>query len=174
MGGKIEVESGQGKGSTFRVYLDFDAVKGEKICPKQTAENPMDFSVLIGKHFLLCEDHPLNQEIAKRLLENQGVIVQIAINGKAGVDAFSSSPIGYYDAILMDIRMPVMDGFEAAMEIRKSERADARSVPIIAMTADAFKEDVAKCFSCGMNAHLAKPIAPDDLYHALIANMNNK
>lgn len=174
MGGKIEVESVQGKGSTFRVYLDFDAVKGEKICPKQTAENPMDFSVLIGKHVLLCEDHPLNQEIAKRLLENQGVIVQIAINGKAGVDAFSSSPIGYYDAILMDIRMPVMDGFEAAMEIRKSERADARSVPIIAMTADAFKEDVAKCFSCGMNAHLAKPIAPDDLYHALIANMNNK
>jgi CheY-like chemotaxis protein len=88
------------------------------------------------------------------------MIVQVAINGKAGVDDFSSSPIGYYDAILMDIRMPVMDGFEASSAIRSLERKDAKSVVIIAMTADAFKDDVEKCFQCGMNAHLAKPIGP--------------
>jgi signal transduction histidine kinase/CheY-like chemotaxis protein len=167
MGGTIEVKSAPGEGSTFKVYLEFDAVKSGDLAPKETA-NASDYSALKDKHILLCEDHPLNQEIAKRLLEREGMIVQVAINGKAGVDDFSSSPIGYYDAILMDIRMPVMDGFEASSAIRSLERKDAKSVVIIAMTADAFKDDVEKCFQCGMNAHLAKPIGPDALYATLL------
>lgn len=169
MGGKVEVESVQGQGSTFKVRLEFDAAEAspETKAKSNPAVPSSDYGCLKGKHILLCEDHPLNQEIAKRILENEGVIVQIAINGKAGVDDFSTSPIAYYDAILMDIRMPVMDGFEAAKEIRSLPRADAKNIPIIAMTADAFKEDVDHCFSVGMNAHLAKPISPESLYRSL-------
>ena len=117
-------------------------------------ENQFDFS---GKHILLAEDNDLNWEIAEALLGSLGLELDHAENGKVCVEKFSASEEGFYSAILMDIRMPLMTGYEAAERIRMLERGD-RDIPIIAMTADAFAEDVKKCLDCGMNAHVSKPI----------------
>jgi PAS domain S-box-containing protein len=169
MGGTIRVRSEIGKGTTFLVRLEFDAIPGESaLRPRQAAgENGSGAGALAGKHILLCEDHPLNQEIVKALLEQKGAMVEIAVNGRRGVDLFAASAPGYYDAVLMDIRMPVMDGITAAGKIRAMKRADAARVPIVAMTADAFEEDVQKCLNAGMNSHLAKPIDPELLFRTL-------
>ena len=113
--------------------------------------------VLRGKHILLAEDNELNWEVAREMLSGLELDLDWAENGKICVTKFEESPVGHYDAILMDVRMPVMGGREAAMAIRALERQDA-SIPIIAMTADAFSEDIQKCLECGMNDHLAKPI----------------
>lgn len=112
---------------------------------------------LKGKHILLAEDNELNWEVAKELLSVLEMQLDWVENGQACVAAFEKSPVGYYDAIIMDVRMPVMDGYEATRVIRGLERGDA-DLPIIAMTADAFSEDIQKCLECGMNDHLAKPI----------------
>lgn len=120
-----------------------------------------------GKRVLLAEDHPLNVEVAKRLLERKGFQIDCAENGIRAMELFTSSPDGYYDAILMDIRMPEMDGLQAAYNIRRWRKEDAKTVPIIAMTANAFDEDIQKSRAAGMNAHLAKPIDPQLLYRTL-------
>ena len=112
---------------------------------------------LNGKRVLLAEDNDLNWEIAEELLSELGLKLERAENGQICIEMFQKSPIGYYDAVLMDLRMPVMTGYEAAWGIRKQERSDA-NLPIIAMTADAFSEDIKRCLDCGMNAHIAKPI----------------
>lgn len=112
---------------------------------------------LAGRHILLAEDNELNWEIARELLSSVGLILEWAENGKICVEKFQQSPLGFYDAVLMDVRMPVMNGYEATAAIRGLDREDA-SLPIIAMTADAFYEDMQKCLQCGMNAHIAKPI----------------
>ena len=132
----------------LKPYTDssFEPIVEEKI--------DMDFS---GKRVLLAEDNDLNWEIASELLQDLGLELDWAENGQICVDMFSQSPIGYYDAVLMDIRMPVKDGYEATDIIRSMNRPDA-SLPIIAMTADAFYEDIQKCLNHGMNAHVAKPI----------------
>lgn len=111
-----------------------------------------------GCRVLLVEDNALNREIAKEILEMEGIIVEEADNGKNGLEKFAASDNGYYNIVLMDIRMPVMDGYKAAEAIRALDRQDARTVPIIAMTADAFMEDIQKAKVAGMNEHLAKPI----------------
>ena len=116
---------------------------------------------------MLCEDHPLNTLVATRLLEKVGMIVEAAENGKIGVEKFSQSQESEYAVVLMDIRMPVMDGLEAATKIRALNRQDAKSVPIIAMTANAFAEDKNLSKSAGMNEHLSKPIEPTLLYKTL-------
>ncbi len=116
-----------------------------------------DKSSFAGRHVLLAEDNDLNWEIAEELLSELGLELEWAENGQICVDKFQASPVGFYDAILMDLRMPVMTGYEATQSIRKLTRPDA-DVPIIAMTADAFVEDIQKCLDCGMNAHVAKPI----------------
>ena len=118
------------------------------------SDHHVDFS---GKRILLAEDNELNWEIADELLGNLGLQLEWAENGKICLEKFSSSPVGYYDAVLMDLRMPVMTGYEATQAIRALDRADA-SLPIIAMTADAFSEDIQRCLETGMNAHIAKPI----------------
>ena len=118
------------------------------------AEKEIDFN---GKHILLAEDNDLNWEIASELLSELGLALEWAENGQICVDKFEQSEIGFYDAVLMDLRMPVMNGYEATKAIRASSRADA-DIPIIAMTADAFSEDIKKCLDCGMNAHVSKPI----------------
>lgn len=123
-----------------------------------------DFS---GRRVLLAEDNILNQIVAKGYLAKFNVAVDVASNGQECVDAFESSEPDYYDAILMDIQMPVMDGFEAAKAIRASSHRGAKTVPIIAQSADAFNEDITKSLSSGMNAHVAKPIKPDVLAEAL-------
>ena len=163
MGGTISVKSRRNKGTSFYLHLEFDGIpikkaEDEIARNKDTDERPEDF--LNGIHVLLCEDHPLNQEIVKALLAQKGADVEIAGNGRQGVDAFAVSTPGYYNLILMDIRMPVMDGIEATRNIRALKRTDAATVPIVAMTADAFEQDVKKCLSAGMNAHLSKPVDP--------------
>ena len=117
-----------------------------------------------GKHILLCEDHPLNQEIGKKLLEKKGAQVVIAENGQQGVNLFQTSTPYFYDVIMMDIRMPVMNGYDATRAIRKLARPDAATVPIIAMTADAFADDVQKCKEAGINDHVSKPVNPKILF----------
>jgi PAS domain S-box-containing protein len=168
MGGTIEVKSVVGKGTSFTVILPASSVPSESLQEKKVENSAVqDYSVLRGKHILICEDHPLNQEIAKTLLENEGMIVAVANDGREGVSLFSKSAVAYFDVILMDIRMPLLNGFEATEEIRSLPRDDAKTIPIIAMTADAFKEDIERCLSSGMNGHIAKPLDPPLLYETI-------
>lgn len=141
----------------------FSRALGEK---EQTAAKPEDYD-FTGRRVLLVEDHPLNAEIAAALLSAKGVDVLVAENGLRALELFSKSSKGYFDAILMDIRMPVMDGLTACANIRRLSNADATAIPIIAMTANAFDDDVEKSRRAGMNAHLAKPIDAQRLYATL-------
>lgn len=122
---------------------------------------------LEGRKILVAEDMPVNAEIMMMILEMRGMISDHAENGKIAVEKFAASPPGFYDAILMDIRMPVMDGLEATAAIRALDHPDAKTIPIIAMTANAFDEDVQRSLKAGMNAHLTKPADPEQLYAAL-------
>lgn len=165
MNGQIDVNSKLGSGTTFTVYLDFKIVKeqiqtynGQKIL-----SNEEIISKLNGRTILLCEDHPLNAEIASKLLQTYGCTTTIAHDGQEGLQCFTNSPHGFYDVILMDIRMPVMDGLECTAAIRKSNHPDAMTIPIIAMTANAYDEDIRNCKAAGMNAHVAKPFNPEHL-----------
>lgn len=165
MRGNISVESQPGRGSLFTVELpvEADAASGAPAGVRRAA--PVD---LTGRRILLCEDNELNIEIARSIICARGMIVDCAVNGQEALERFRTSPESYYDAVLMDIRMPVMDGLEAAAAIRGLYRADA-DVPIIAMTADAFAEDIQKCLDAGMNAHITKPLDPE-LLCAVIAD----
>ena len=138
--------------------------KDEEKEEKKEADMDYDFT---GKRVLLAEDHPLNTEIAVMLLEGKGFTVDTAENGLRALELFSKSEKGYYDAILMDIRMPLMDGLTTATNIRHLSNTDARTIPIIAMTANAFDDDIEKSKAAGMNAHLAKPIDPARLFQTL-------
>lgn len=120
--------------------------------------NQMQKVELSGHRILLAEDNELNWEVANELLSDLGIEMEWAEDGCVCLEKFEKSPAGYYDMILMDIRMPRMSGYEATQAIRKSGHPDAASVPIIAMSADAFPEDIQRCLDCGMNAHAAKPI----------------
>ena len=122
---------------------------------------------LKGRRILIAEDNELNWESAQAILSEFGLEVEWAENGQLCVEQFEQSASGWYDAILMDLRMPVMTGFEAAEAIRKLEREDAQTIPIIAVSADAFDEDIQKCFDCGMNAHTAKPLDPQKVFSLL-------
>ena len=142
----------------FRSTL-FDALKafsGAAVEEASGGEKAVDLA-LRGKHILLAEDNELNWEVARELLSVLEMELDWVENGQSCVAKFEASPVGYYDAIVMDVRMPVMDGYEATAAIRGLKRGDA-DIPIIAMTADAFSEDIQKCLECGMNDHLAKPI----------------
>ncbi len=169
MGGTIAVKSEVGKGTTFTVRLHFQ--EAENTGDLIAAEKEKTQIDLRGKKVLLCEDNVLNREIALALLQDKGVDVVCAENGQVGVSTFAQSAKGEYDAVLMDVRMPVMDGIEASKAIRSLEKPDAKTVPIIAMTADAFEDDIQKCMDAGMDGHLAKPIDPDNLYQTLTRQM---
>lgn len=161
MGGEISVSSAPGKGSTFVVTLPFKiaAVPGTidqaENLPGTKKEPSIDFT---GRRFLLAEDNELNREIAIELLSATGALIDAVSDGLACVEAFVRSPADYYDVILMDIQMPVMNGYTAAQNIRALERRDAGEVQIWAMTADAFAEDIEKAKAAGMNGHFAKPL----------------
>ncbi len=122
---------------------------------------------LEGRRILMAEDMPVNAEIMMMVLSMRGMVVEHAPNGQDAVNAFAQSPEGYFDAVLMDIRMPIMDGLKATESIRALNRADAKKVPIIAMTANAFDEDVQRSLQAGMNAHLSKPVEPEHLFKTL-------
>lgn len=165
MDGDITVESKEGVGTIFvaSVMLDVDTKETlAAVSEEKGAER--DFS---GKKVLLVEDHPLNMIVAKGLLTKQGFEVTHAENGAEALSCFAEHEQGTFDAILMDIRMPVMDGIEATVQIRSLEREDAKTIPIIAMTANAYEEDCKRSASAGMNAHLAKPIDPKQLFKTL-------
>jgi len=167
MGGGVEVTSEPGRGTAFTVTLRFP--EGAADAGSDAAARPADAgrTALCGKRVLLCEDNALNREIADTLLASRGLVCQAAENGQLGVSLFSASPAGYYDAILMDVRMPVMNGLKAAAAIRALDRPDAKRVPIIAMTANAYDEDIRECLNAGMNAHLSKPFEPEELFQTL-------
>ena len=158
MSGEITVESTLGEGSRFTVTLPMEVVRGaepEEARPEAGAEAPVD---LTGKRVLLAEDNELNMEIAVEILTMNGMEVVQAGNGAEAVEAFQKSPLYSIDAILMDMQMPEMDGCQAAQAIRAMDRPDAATVPIIAVTANAFAEDIAKTTEAGMDAHISKPI----------------
>lgn len=150
------------KSSLISAFTRALGEKEEQI--QQTEAVDYDF---VGKRVLLAEDNAINTEVAVMLLEGKGFVVDTAENGLRALELFSKSERGTYDAILMDIRMPLMDGLTAATNIRHLSNADANSIPIIAMTANAFDDDIEKSKAAGMNAHLAKPIEPERLYQTL-------
>ena len=158
MGGSIQVESRQGIGTKFTVDLSFDMASKEEVYGSQNTIKPSAIHTIKGKRILLAEDNELNAEIAKTVLEDVGALITRVENGQQAVELFEEKPAGTFDAILMDLMMPVMDGYTATRKIRSSERSDAKTIPIIAMTANAFQEDAEKCIAVGMNAHLAKPL----------------
>ncbi|MDD3218398.1 MAG: ATP-binding protein [Lachnospiraceae bacterium] len=164
MNGTVEVKSKLGEGSSFIVCIPMERVNiQEEISEKER----INLDDLTDKKVLLVEDHPLNRQIAVRLLNRKNMVVEIAENGQEGVERFMSSEPYEYQVILMDIRMPVMDGYQAARIIRNVNREDAKTIPIIAMTANAYEEDVKRALAEGMNDHLSKPIEPELLYRTI-------
>ncbi len=154
MGGSIEVQSEQGVGSAFTITIPFDIAPE----PQHDEEHLEEGAGIEGLQLLLAEDNELNAEVAQVLLEDAGAQVTVVGNGQQALDAFADAPQRRYDAILMDLMMPVLNGIDATKAIRALERPDAASIPIIAMTANAFKEDEEASLAAGMNAHLAKPL----------------
>ncbi|MCM1224361.1 MAG: response regulator, partial [Lachnospiraceae bacterium] len=161
MNGTIECDSAPGQGTKFFIRMDIEFLEeasgGDK---KDSAQKSGKAVELSGKRILLVEDNPLNQEISRRLLQKKGMVVTTVENGLIALDTFSQSEMNSFDLILMDVMMPVMGGIESATKIRALERQDAKEIPIIALTANAFTEDIEKCIAAGMNTHLSKPINP--------------
>lgn len=159
MGGTIDVESVKGQGSCFEVLLDLKIAEQRVTAPTQKIqENMQDISVLKGMRFLCAEDNELNAEILTELLKIEGAGCTICENGEEILNAFEQSAPGDYDMILMDVQMPVMNGYEATKAIRRSLHELAKTIPIIAMTANAFSEDIQHSLAAGMNAHISKPV----------------
>lgn len=165
MNGRIEVQSEKGKGTTFTVFLPIQFIDENKIV---TAKSTVNKEILKGKSVLLCEDNYMNREIATAILESFGILVTSAQDGNDGLQKFNASQMNAFDAILMDLRMPVLDGYEATEQIRKLPRKDATTVPIIAMSADAYESDISRCTQKGMNAHVSKPINQEILFATLV------
>lgn len=163
MGGKIDVKSLKGEGATFTVRLPLEFVPDYVPDAGQTFRAE-DFD---GLKILLCEDNEMNAEILQSILEAKKMQAVWARNGREGAELFAVSAPGEFAAIIMDIRMPVMNGYDAARAIRALDRQDAGTIPIIALSADAYDEDVARTRSAGMDAHIAKPIDPQLLYAEL-------
>ena len=165
MKGTVEIDSQIGKGSMVRITLSVraDETRSEQILHEEQSEQ----GDIAGMRVLLVEDNEINCEIVEYMLSEAGAGVVIANDGKAAVDAFTASVPGTFDCILMDLMMPVMSGYEAARVIRGLNRKDAESVPIIALSANAFEEDIALAKDAGMNEHLAKPVDTREMFRVM-------
>jgi two-component system sensor histidine kinase/response regulator len=167
----IEVEA---KAAGANMLISKPLLKSTLVSAFQRAKNQSEYELpeeanfdFTGRRVLVVEDNQINAEIAKNLLESRHCTVELAPNGLKAMELYIQNPAGYYDAVLMDIRMPLMDGLQATINIRHWSKEDAKTIPIIAMTANAFDEDVEKSRAAGMNAHLSKPIEPNNLYAVL-------
>ena len=168
MGGEIKIESVSGKGTNVYFVLSLPLAQPEQIAAwHNVAKAKVDDAILLHKRVLLCEDNKINASIVERLLCQKGTRVDLALNGQAGVDRFVKSPTNYYDAILMDIRMPILDGIGATKAIRASEHPQAKTIPVIALTANALSEDVQLAKEAGIDAYLSKPLEPEQMFEAL-------
>ena len=168
MGGTIHAESKLNKGTCFTVVLPFEIDKAA--AQTATEKSPADIR---GRTLLVVEDNELNMEIAEFVLNDAGALVQKAENGQKAVELYRAAPAGTFDAILMDLMMPIMDGYAATEAIRASDKADAKTIPIIAMSANAYEDDVQKCLDTGMNAHLGKPLFKDVLIDTIGKYVHN-
>ncbi|MBU5625403.1 EAL domain-containing protein [Oscillibacter sp. MSJ-2] len=164
MGGTLRTDLQKDRGCCCTVDIAFQEARQPQAASEQLAEPGFDFR---GKRALVVEDIPLSAEITGKLLESRGFAVEYAMDGRESVEKVAAATSGYYDAILMDIRMPVMDGLEATRRIRVLRRSDARRLPIVAMTAGAFDSDIRASFEAGMDAHLEKPVQPERLFQTL-------
>lgn len=165
MGSNLIVESTLGKGSVFRFYLDFDKYFDKE---REIANNELDLDILRNKKVLLAEDNEINRMIAIEILEDLGLIVEYATNGKEAIEMFKASDINYYNYIFMDVRMPIIDGYNVTKKIRNSMRPDAKNIKIIAMTANTFPEDKEESLNIGMDKHISKPINKKSIIEALL------
>ncbi|MCF0140898.1 MAG: response regulator [Mogibacterium sp.] len=170
-GGTVEIDSAEGKGTT--VTLTFPLQQAEKMESIEEELIEDEDVSLDGVKVLLVEDNELNREIAAEMLREFGCEVVEAVDGQEAVDKYTVSEIGEFDIVFMDIMMPNLNGYEATNEIRSSVRSDAKTIPIVALSANAFAEDVEKSREAGMNEHLSKPIEPDRLL-AVIKHMVHK
>lgn len=168
MKGTITLETMQGKGTTFTITLP---VKIDTVCLEEKESEEEETSIE-GMKILLVEDNDLNLEVAQYILEDAGAEIVVARDGLESIELFEQSKINSFDAILMDVMMPVMDGLTATKKIRKLKRKDAKTVPIIAMTANVFNEDIIAAKEAGMNEHIAKPLDFDKLIHTLAKNFS--
>ncbi len=177
MGGEIVVNTMLGAGTDFSVYLELPLAGSQvtaKTAPAIGAETVEAEYTLQGRRALMAEDNELNRLVAEELLQEQGVELITVENGKEAVEAFESHEAGYFDFILMDIRMPVMDGLEATKAIRALDRADAKKVPIFALSADAFVEDQRRSVDAGMNGHFSKPVNYKEMRKQLALYMHSQ
>lgn len=171
MGGSIECKSIVNGGTTFKVTISYPLAQTPNAVPKPDEEQIRQ--ALSGKRVLICEDQKINAQIARQMLERVGILCEEASDGRQAVACFDLSKPRYYDAILMDIRMPVMDGYEATVAIRAKNRADAGTIPIIAMTADTFADDVLDRENAGINDCVYKPVNMESLYETLYRCISN-
>lgn len=174
MGGAIDISSKLGEGSCFTVTLPFRVSENAVTTAEETEFKQIPPHAMKGMTVLLCDDNQMNRNIAEHLLSKVEAKILIANNGKEALEIFENSEINSIDVILMDVMMPVMDGLEATRKIRKLPRTDAATVPIVAMTANAFDEDVKKTSAAGMNEHLSKPINGKKMISALLKYRKNK
>lgn len=167
MKGTISIESEMHQGTDIIVKIPVELAERTDTEMNTVPQREQDDSLLKGKRILLCEDNNLNVEIAEIMLRERGILMDTAENGEMGVQKWQEAPAYYYDAILMDIQMPVMNGYEAARKIRSLTKEDAKSVPIIAMSADAFKENIRAAKDAGMDDFITKPVMPEKLFETL-------
>lgn len=151
--GDIEIISSPGKGTTFKATFTFDIDKSGSM--KEDGSTPVDFT---GMNFLVVDDSDINAGVLCELLKQRGAYASMALDGRSAVETFKNSDISFFDAVLMDVTMPVMDGLEATKQIRSLKRPDAAVVPVIAMTGNVFKDDIGRCRKAGMDGHLVKPV----------------
>ena len=171
MNGEIHVESELGKGTKFTVNIPLEISSEEDVYKKEQPEQPITIVKNSGKRILLAEDNELNAEIAMELLKEEGFLIDWVKDGQECFDKLEESDEGYYDLILMDIQMPILNGYNTAAKIRQMENQKKAATPIVAMTANSFDEDIERTKKAGMNGFIAKPLDSEKMFTILKQNI---